>query len=185
MFDEPVKLLLGLVTGIAFGFLLQKGRVAKYHVIIGQLLLKDWTVVRIMATAVAVGAVGVYALVAMGAASLHIKPALLGGVLLGGLLFGAGLAIFGYCPGTSVAACGEGRRDAMVGVAGMLVGAGVYVALYPALQPIIKGLADWGKITLPQATATPSWLWVVGVVVAVIGSLYLLESRNKQMRPLK
>jgi len=46
-------------------------------------------------------------------------------------------------------------------------------------------LADWGKITLPQATATPSWLWVVGVVVAVIGSLYLLESRKKQMRPLK
>jgi len=185
VFDEPVKLLLGLVTGVGFGFLLQKGRAAKYHVIIGQLLLKDWTVVKIMATAVAVGTVGVYALVAMGAASLHIKPALLGGVLLGGLLFGAGLAIFGYCPGTSVAASGEGRRDATVGLAGMLVGAGVYVAFYPALQPIIKGLADWGKITLPQATATPSWLWVVGVVVAVIGSLYLLESRKKQMRPLK
>ena len=63
MFDSPDKLLLGLVTGVAFGFLLQKGRVAKFPVIVGQFLLKDWTVVKVMATAVAVGAVGVYALV--------------------------------------------------------------------------------------------------------------------------
>ena len=90
MFDPISKLVLGLLTGIIFGFLLQKGRAAKFHVIIGQFLLKDWTVVKIMATAVAVGTIGVYALVSMGAATLHIKPALLGGVLLGGLLFGTG-----------------------------------------------------------------------------------------------
>lgn len=175
MFDEPIKLLLGLTTGIVFGFLLQKGRVTKHRVIVGQLLLKDWTVVKIMATAVAVGTVGVYTLVAMGAASLHIKPALLGGVLLGGVLFGAGLAIFGYCPGTSVAASGEGRRDAMVGVVGMLVGAGAYVVLYPALQPVVKGLADWGKITLPQATATSPWAWVAGVLTVITIGLLALE----------
>ncbi|MBA3440775.1 MAG: YeeE/YedE family protein [Pyrinomonadaceae bacterium] len=174
MFDPISKLLLGLATGMVFGFLLQKGRAAKFHVIIGQFLLKDWTVVKIMATAVAVGTVGVYALVSMGVATLHIKPALLGGVLLGGVLFGAGLAVFGYCPGTSVAASGEGRRDAMVGVVGMLFGAGVYVALYPALQPIIKGLADWGKITLPQATSLSPWAWVAGVVVAITTGLLAL-----------
>ena len=175
MFDPTSKLLLGLVTGIVFGFLLQKGRAAKFHVILGQLLLKDWTVVKIMATAVAVGTIGVYALVSFGYATLHIKPALLGGVLLGGVLFGAGLAIFGYCPGTSVAASGEGRRDAMLGVAGMLVGAGVYVALYPRLQPIIKGLADWGKITLPQATSVSPWFWIAGLVIAIAAVLTIIE----------
>ncbi len=183
MFDPLSKLLLGLVTGIVFGFLLQKGRAAKFHVITGQFLLKDWTVVKIMATAVAVGTVGVYALVSMGAATLHIKPALLGGVLLGGILFGAGLAVFGYCPGTSVAAAGEGRRDAMVGVAGMLSGAGFYVALYPALQPIIKGLADWGKITLPQATNLSPWVWVAGVVVAISTGLFALERLRARHQP--
>lgn len=66
MFDPPLRLLLGLPTGIALGFLLQKGRAAKHHVIIGQFLLKDWTVVKIMATAVVVGAIGVYALVQTG-----------------------------------------------------------------------------------------------------------------------
>ena len=117
MFDSPEKLALGLISGIAFGFLLQKGRVAKFHVIVGQFLLKDWTVLKVMLTAVAVGAVGVWAMVSLGMASLTIKPAAFGGVIVGAVLFGVGMAIFGYCPGTSVAACGEGRRDAMVGVA--------------------------------------------------------------------
>ncbi len=171
MFDEPTKLVLGLLTGIVFGFLLQKGRAAKFHVIIGQFLLKDWTVVKIMGTAVVVGSIGVYALVTLDFASLHVKPLLLGGVLLGALCFGTGMAVFGYCPGTSVAACGEGRRDAMVGVLGMLVGAGVYVALFPTLQPVIKGLGDSGEITLPQITGTSPWPWVVGL--ALVGTLAL------------
>ena len=96
------------MTGIAFGVLLQKGRVAKFAVIVSQFLLKDWTVVKIMGTAVVVGSVGVFALVAAGQASLHVKPLLLGGVLLGGALFGVGMTTLGYCPGTAVAACGEG-----------------------------------------------------------------------------
>lgn len=78
MFDSPTKLLLGLITGIAFGFLLQKGQAAKYRVIMGQFLLKDWTVVKIMLTAVVVGSLGVWALVSLGAATLHIKAAAMG-----------------------------------------------------------------------------------------------------------
>jgi hypothetical protein len=174
MFDHPTRLLLGLVTGIAFGFLLQKGRVAKFHVIMGQFLLRDWTVVKVMATAVAVGVVGVWFLVQTGVATLHVKPAQFGGVILGGILLGAGLAVFGYCPGTSVAACGEGRRNAAVGVLGMLAGAATYVALYPALRPVIKGIADWGKITFPQLTYTPPWAWVAGLVGAVVLFLSVL-----------
>ena len=72
MFDSPDKLALGLLTGIVFGFLLQKGRAAKYHVIVGQFLLKDWTVVKIMLTAVILGSVGVYALVNEGHA-VHVE----------------------------------------------------------------------------------------------------------------
>lgn len=179
MFDEPTKLALGLLTGILFGFLLQKGRAAKFHVIIGQFLLKDWTVVKIMGNAVIVGAIGVYALVAMDLASLHIKPLLWGGVLIGAICFGIGIAIFGYCPGTSVAACGEGRRDAMVGVLGMLVGAAVYVALFPVLQPVIKSLGDAGEITIPQVTDTSPWPWVVGLTV--VGSVVLWLLRRNPM----
>ena len=80
------------------------------------------------------------------------KPALLGvRPLWAPRLSGVGMVLLGYCPGTSVAACGEGRRDAMVGALGMLVEAGVYVAAYPVLQPIIRGLGDWGN---PPLAAT-------------------------------
>lgn len=173
MFDAPDKLLLGLATGIVFGFLLQKGRVAKFPVIVGQFLLKDWTVVKVMGTAVVVGAAGVLALVAAGHASLHVKPLLLGGVLLGGALFGVGMGVLGYCPGTTVAACGEGRTDAVAGVLGMFAGALAFVAAWPALQPVVKGLGDGGKVTLPTLTGTPPWVWVAGLAAAA-GSAALL-----------
>jgi uncharacterized membrane protein YedE/YeeE len=134
-----------------------------------------------MATAILVGAVGVYGLVEMGYASLDIKPALLGGVLVGGICFGIGIAIFGYCPGTSVAACGEGRRDAMVGVLGMLFGAAVFVALYPLLQPVIKSLADWGKLTLPDVLGVSPWLLIAGMVTVGAFVLWLLQRNESRI----
>src|SRR5213080_2773905 len=150
MFESPEQLVLGLITGIAFGFLLQKGRAAKYQTILAQLLLKDWTVIKIMATAIVVGAAGVYTLVALGAARLDIWPFQIGGALLGGVLFGVGIAVIGYCPGTGMAAGGEGSRDAMVGVLGMITGAGIYVAAYNWLEPIALGLGDLGKVTVSE-----------------------------------
>jgi uncharacterized protein len=174
MFDPIAKLLLGLLTGIVFGFLLQKGRVAKFHVIIGQFLFRDWTVVRIMATAVAVGSIGVYALIDAGIAGLHVKPAAFGSVVIGGVLFGAGIALLGYCPGTTVAACGEGRRDAMVGLGGMLTGAFAYVWLYPVLKALSGRFPDWGKVTLPQLTHSPAWPWIAGLTAAVAIGLPLM-----------
>ncbi len=183
MFDSADKLLLGLVTGIVFGFLLQKGRVAKFPVIIGQFRLKDWTVAKIMGTAVVVGSVGVYAFVLSGHAGLHVKPLLLGGVLLGGALFGVGLAVLGYCPGTTVAACGEGRRDAMAGVVGMLAGALAFVAAWPALQPVIKSLGDAGKVTLPELTGTSPWLWVGGLVAGAFVAAAIIVERRSASRP--
>jgi len=171
MFDSPVKLALGLFTGILFGVLLQKGRVAKFEVIVGQFLFKDWTVVKMMGTAVVVGAVGIFALVTADLASLHIRPALLGGVLPGAVCFGVGMATFGYCPGTSVAGCGEGRRDAMVGVLGMFAGAVLFVAIYDLLEPAINFVGDWGEITIPDITSTSPWLWVSLLVVASVSAV--------------
>ena len=184
MFDSPSKLLLGLVTGILFGVFLQKGRVSKFEVIVGQFLFKDWSVVRMMGTAVMVGSVGVFALVAADLASLHIRPMLFGGVLLGAALFGIGMAVFGYCPGTSVAGCGEGRRDALVGVLGMFAGAAMFVVFYEQLQPVIQALGDWGKITLPDITNTSPWLWVSLLVAGGSAALLWDRSYRKKNSPL-
>ncbi len=182
MFESADKLILGLLTGIIFGFLLQKGQVAKYQVIMAQFLFKDWTVVKIMGTAVAVGSIGVYGMKELGWVHLEVKPAAPGGLLLGGTLFGLGLAVFGLCPGTSVAACGEGQRDAMVGVLGMLAGAGAYVALFQPLQTVINGLGDWGKVTLPEISKISPWPWLAGLALGVAVLFALLERNRREPR---
>lgn len=165
--DPPSKLLLGLGTGVAFGVLLQKGRVAKHEVIVEQLLLRDSTVAKIMGTATAVGAIGVHALVQSGRASYEIKSLRYVSILGGGLLFGSGLALLGYCPGTTIAAVGEGRRDAIAGLLGMLAGAALFVRLYPRMKPVLEA-GDRGKVTLPAATRTSPWPWVAGLAGAVL-----------------
>ncbi len=168
MFDSPERMLLGLVTGVVFGFLLQKGGVAKHAVIVGQLILRDHTVIKIMLTAIAVGAVGFWGLAAAGMTPVDVKPAEMGGVLSGALLFGVGLAVVGYCPGTSVAAVGEGRRDAAMAVLGMFGGALIFVQAFDQLSKVQKSVADLGKLTLPNATRIPAGVWVAGLLAVVM-----------------
>lgn len=183
MFDSPEKLALGFISGVVFGFLLQKGRVAKFEVIVGQFLLKDWQVLKVMMVAMAVGSIGVYGLVEADMATLSIKPFVYGGVLIGAVLFGIGMAVFGLCPGTSVAACGEGNRGAMIGVLGMLTGATVFVAAYPLIEPMIKGFGDGGKVALPDVLGVSPWLVIVGLLLVVAVFLAAVEYfERKTMR---
>lgn len=160
------KRLLGFVTGVAFGALLQRGGVSRYDVIVDQLLLRDGRVTKTMASAIVVGAFGIHALARRGAATKEIKPMKVGGVMIGAVLFGTGLALSGYCPGTSLAAVGEGRRDAIATVLGMLAGAGAFVATYPRLASVIDAGGDLGKVTLPSATATATKPWLGALLAA-------------------
>lgn len=178
MFEAPAKLLLGLLTGVVFGFLLQKGQVAKHSVVVRQLVLRDWTVAKVMGVAIAVGAVGVYALVAAGISHTSVKPAQMGGILAGAVCFGVGLAVLGHCPGTTVAAVGEGRKDALAGLAGMMVGAAVFVAGYPALHDLQRAVADLGKATWPSVTGTSPWPWILALGAVVTGLVALDRHRG-------
>jgi hypothetical protein len=172
--DSMGKILLGLGTGTLFGFFLHKGRASEHHAISGQLLLKDSSVLKIMGTAAAVGAVGTQVLTQSGLAESKIKPLNTGGIVLGGTLFGAGMAILGYCPGTNMAALGQGHKDAAAGAFGMLLGALSFVRLYPSLKPLIEK-GSMGKRTLPEITRTSPWLWAAAMSAAMM----LLSKRLK------
>src|SRR5690606_16743778 len=115
-------LVLAVLFGAAFGALLHRGRVADYNTIVNQFRMRDFTVLKVMGTAIVVGGIGVLALQQGGLAGAHIKSANMLAVGLGAALFGVGMAVYGYCPGTGVAAIGAGRLDALVGAGGMLVG---------------------------------------------------------------
>jgi uncharacterized membrane protein YedE/YeeE len=179
--EPPIDLMLGLITGIGFGFLLQKGRVAKYQTVVGQLLLKDWTVAKIMITAIVTGAIGVYFLVEEGVAHLDIWPFQPAAMLLGALLFGVGIAILGYCPGTGMAGAGEGSRDAMVGVLGMIAGAGILVVGFNLLEPLALALGDLGKVTIPKLLGSSPWS-VIGGLAAITAAVLWIISRLEPRR---
>ncbi len=167
----------GLITGIAFGFLLQKGRVLRYDKQLGALRLLDMTIIKFMLSSVLVGMVGVYALVGLGWADLSIKSTVLGANIIGGLLFGIGWGFLGYCPGTSAGAVGEGRLDAVWGIAGMIVGAALYAEAYPALKETVLTWGDFGKVTLPQALGVSPWLVIP---VMIVGGLALFRFFEKK-----
>ena len=118
-FANPGTLLMGALTGLIFGFLLQKAHVTRFSVIAGQFLLKDFTVLKVMLTAVVVGAIGIYGMLLLGLlepGQMHIHGGAGRGRPVGGVIFGIGMAVLGYCPGTGVAAIGDGSRHAIAGL---------------------------------------------------------------------
>jgi hypothetical protein len=170
------QLLWGFVFGIVFGFLLQKGGVTKYDVIIGQLLLEDFAVIKIMLSAVVTGMLGIHLMKSLGWVELNPKAGSWGKNAIGGLIFGLGFALLGYCPGTIAGAIGNGYLDALVGgLAGILLGSGLFAAAYPRLRNGILKKGDFGNLTLPQLLKVSDWIVIVPLSGLVILFLYLLE----------
>ena len=170
---------LAIPMGILFGVLLHRGGVANYNVIVNQFRFKDFTVLKIMFTAIIVGGIGVLLLKDAGHAQYHIKPANLLGVALGAALFGAGMVLYGYCPGTGVAAMATGSLHALVGFAGMLVGGVLYALSFTWVEAHIQQVAALGKVRLPDITGVPDWGWFV-ILSAIAGVVFwLVETRFK------
>ncbi len=173
-------LILGLVFGVVFGFLLQKGGVAKYHVLIGQLLLVDYTVVKVMMSAVVVGSLGIHFLHRAGLVELHIKPTRYASNIIGGLLFGAGFALSAYCPGTGAAALGQGNYDALAMIVGMIAGSYVFAELSGWISRRVDPIGERGKLTLHDLlpmNRTAVTLGSVAVIVAILIAIQALAVR--------
>jgi uncharacterized membrane protein YedE/YeeE len=161
-----------LATGAIFGLLLQLGGVLRFERQLGALLFKDMTILKFMLSAILVGSVGLQLMADQGLIVLNHKAMNVGGVVLGGLLFGAGWALAGYCPGTALGALGEGRWTSLFVIAGMVAGAALYAEAFPALQKTVLGWRDFGKIALPQTLGASPWqciagLWGAGIVTFV------------------
>lgn len=172
--NPAVQLALGLVFGIAFGFLLQKGGVAKYHVLIGVLLLRDFTVIKVMLTAILVGMIGIFALRRAGLVKLHIKPTRYAANFSGGLIFGVGFALAAYCPGTGAAALGQGNLDAIAVMVGLIAGSYIFAEASGWVGRKLNPIGDRGELTWPQLLRLPSLPVVAGFAGAILCVLVIL-----------
>lgn len=172
------ELLTGAVTGILFGFLMQKAQVIRYDRQLAALRLRDMTIVKFMLSTILVAMVGIYLLFDLGLIKLSIKPLILGGNVLGGLIFGIGWGIVGYCPATAMGALGEGRYDSAFGLLGMILGAGIYAEFYPTMKGTVLTWGDFGKITLPAALGINHWIVIVILVALFIGLFRWFEKKG-------
>lgn len=173
-----MELLLGLMTGIFFGVLLQQGRILRFEKQVGAMLFRDMTLFKFMLTAIIVGSVGVYALHDFGLIELKLKATNVGSNVIGGLIFGVGWAICGYCPGTAVGALGEGRLHAFFALMGMLVGAAVYAELYPLFKENILAWGNFGKLSVPEVLGLGHWA-VIPLFALICILLFALFEKRK------
>jgi uncharacterized protein len=164
------KFIQAIIFGLAFGFLLQKGGVTKYHILEGQLLLADFTVMKVMLAAILVGMFGFYFLKRKDLVKPHIKPAKLGANIIGGLIFGVGFALAGYCPGTGAAALGQGNLNAFYYMGGMLVGSYIFAEFSKTLDNSVKTWMDKGKMTLPEVfhISEGKFLGIFGILLFLV-----------------
>jgi hypothetical protein len=164
---------IGLAMGIVFGFALEKSRVFEPGMIVGQMQLRNFIMLKVFLTAVATGAVVLAVLNGFGFVKLHPKGALYAADIVGGLVLGAGIALAGACPGTTLAQIGVGYRDAIFTLFGGLAGA---VAFSYAQPWLAANLIGTGKpLLFSDLVGIPYWQGALGLAVVLVVVLVLME----------
>jgi uncharacterized membrane protein YedE/YeeE len=161
-----MALVYALLVGIVMGVLIQRIGASSPAMILRSLRLENLTIIKFMATTIAVGMVGVYVLGSFMPMHFDVKPTYVVGVVLGGLIFGVGFAVGGYCPGTCVVGIGERRKDALFALLGGVTGALLFTLVYRLIEaPLIKPMS-YGKITLADLLHAPTI--AIALIVAAL-----------------
>lgn len=176
----------GLVCGVLFGFVLENAGFGSPSKLTGQFRLTDWSVFKVMFTAIVLAAVGLWGLRVVGLLapdSLYVPQALVMASAVGGALIGAGFAIGGYCPGTSMVGMSSGRLDALVFVVGLFIGTAAFAGFYgDAIRSMmaIGEMIDGDTFADVYGIADPVML---GIMVACLVGIFYLGSWFERRGP--
>jgi uncharacterized protein len=165
-------LLLALGIGTAFGWTLERAGLGSARKLSAQFALTDLTVFKVMFSAIVTAMLGSFFLLDL--SKVYVPETFLAPQLIGGLLFGAGLAIAGLCPGTSCVSAATGRGDGLFAMAGMFFGVLATGLAFAPLRTFYESTAR-GALTLPQLLHVP-----YGVVVCAIVAIALLGFRGAE-----
>ncbi|HCY75614.1 MAG: YeeE/YedE family protein [Ignavibacterium sp.] len=169
-----INILFGLVVGFIFGFILTKTGVTKYPRVMGMLLLKDFKILKFMLTAVTSSMILFYLLGDFGL--LKVVPKNLDwGKLVGGLIFGTGMGILGYCPGTMAARIGEGKKDSILALFGTAIGILIYaLTIKPVKSLFLSGEIN-GDISI--LLGINRWFVIIPAAVIFISIIYFVNKK--------
>lgn len=166
-------ILIGLATGIVFGFVLEKSRVFEPGIIVGQMQLRSFIMLKVFLMAVITGLLVLAVMHGVYGVKLSLKPLIWSADIIGGLVLGAGIALAGACPGTSLAQVGAGYRDAIFVVLGGIAGAIAYAYNDAAITTFF---AEKGaNLTFASLVGLPFWQVAVGLAAALAVLLVGLE----------
>lgn len=187
-FTTMQSLAIAAALGFGFGFCLERAGFGSARKLTAVFYLYDMAVVKVMFSAIVTAMVGLVALSAAGlldVGALYVEPTNYAAQALGGLLFGAGFIVGGYCPGTSIAAMATGKKDGLAFALGMLMGVYAYAELTPGIDTWIKDTAQ-GALTLPAVTGIPAGWWALAFVAFLAFAAWgmgRLETRFGYLRP--
>lgn len=166
-------ILIGLATGIVFGFVLEKSRVFEPGIIVGQMQLRSFIMLKVFLAAVITGLVVLAVMNGAFGVKLSLKPLVWHADIIGGLILGAGIALAGACPGTSLAQVGAGYRDAIFVVLGGIAGAVAYGYFDTSITAYF---AEKGtNLSFAALAGLPFWMVALGVAAALAAGLVVLE----------
>jgi hypothetical protein len=174
-----------LLVGFAFGWLLQKAGLSRYERIVNVFRFRDLAVLKFLLSALVTAAIGIRVLQSLGLAttSVPIPATYLAGNMLGGVVFGVGMALSGFCPGTVAAGAGEGRLDYLIpGGLGLYTGAVVYGLAYERVMPVLSGWGRAGNPTFSDLLHVEPWLVIVMFAEVACLTFYVVE-RGAFTRP--
>lgn len=184
-FSEGVGFLLIFLFGLLFGFFLERAGFGSARKLTDIFYFRDWAVLRVMFTAIVVAMLGLLYLAGIGWLDMEgvsIPATILGAQIVGGLLLGIGFVMGGYCPGTSAVAAASGKLDALVYLAGLLVGTGLFGAGFDLLEPVYEW-GPLGTVTLPQWLGLSPGLVGAAIVVVALAAFLATEYRPGGLRP--
>jgi uncharacterized membrane protein YedE/YeeE len=166
-------ILIGLASGIVFGFVLEKSRVFEPGIIVGQMQLRSFIMLKVFLAAVITGLLVLAVMHGVYGVKLSLKPLVWQADIIGGLVLGAGIALAGACPGTSLAQIGAGYRDAIFVVVGGIAGAITYGYFDAGITAFF---AEKGaKVTFDSLVGLPFWMVAVGLAAVLAVFLVVLE----------
>jgi uncharacterized membrane protein YedE/YeeE len=183
--SDTLSLVSAVLIGIFFGLSLERSGLGNPHKLTGVFYFRDFTVPKVMFTAIVVAATGLYVLSdlrLLDIGRVWIIPTFFWPQLAGGALFGVGFVISGYCPGTSVAGLASGRLDALVTMFGIVAGSLLFAVLYPVLERFYLS-SDMGVVTIQQLLGVSHWVVIIALIViaglmfAILGWMEKRERR--------
>lgn len=169
---SPAALGLALAVGIAFGACLERAGLGSARKLAGQFYGRDFTVLKVMFSAIATAALGIFWLTRLGvldAAQVYVPETYLLPQAVGGVVFGVGLVAAGLCPGTSCVAAATGRGDGVAVVGGMMAGVLLFILIFPLLAGFY-GSTPRGAMTFPALLGISPGAVTAAVVAMALGA---------------